>query len=158
MRAFLIPMAPKQIRLLIGGKISKVVKVNCPRGSVPFKCYVYCPSRKYQTKRAHNKAMNESGNEYSEWCGKVVAEFVSTEIKPVMQLPPLKFFEETQMGIAEYETLLSKGRSKMRVINVNDLIVYGKPKELREFRKPDGEPFDQVIGAFTPVFVPVEEK
>lgn len=157
MRAYVIAMTPRRIRLLIDGKIKKDVKINCPRGAMPFKCYVYCPIKKYNTSRSHIKAMRETGQEYDEWKGNIIAEFVCTEMRPVLRLPPLSFFDETQLSIEEYNAMKLKAASKMRTLTITDLKVYDTPVPLSGLQKTDGSTMDSLIGAFTPVFTPVEE-
>lgn len=155
MKEYLIPMPPKRLKMLVDGKITKEVKLNCPRGAVPIKCYVYCPGWKYENKRMYAHAMQDTDNEYAYWKGKVVAEFICDEIRPVPQLPPLKFFDETKLTSVEYETL-RRAPTRMRTLNIKNLNVYKNPRPLTDFTKPDGTEIDNINGAFTPVFLPVQ--
>ena len=157
MNAYIIAMTPKRIRYLLDGKIKKEVKINCPRGSVPFKCYVYCPIKKYQTKRMHNRAMSDTGNEYDEWQGKVVAEFVCTEMRPVPKLPPLNFFDETRISSEEYERYKTRSASSMRTLTITELREYIKPRSLDRYITIKGKPVDSIKGAFTNVEEDVDE-
>lgn len=151
MNAYIIAMTPKRIRYLLDGKISKEVKINCPRGSVPFKCYVYCPGKKYETQRMRNRAQVDTGNEYGEWKGKVVAEFICTEMRPVQKLPPLSFFDDTKISLEEYNRYKSKAASKMRTLTITELRELNVYLPLECFMMKDGKPVEKICGAFTSV-------
>ena len=151
MNAYIIAMSPRRIRYLLDGRIRKDVKINCPRGSVPFRCYVYCPMKRYQTRRMHNKAMSDTGNEYDDWQGKVVAEFVCTEMRPVPKLPPLSFFDETMIEQEEYERYRTRAASSMRTLTITELQEYMIPRSLDKFVTTKGATVDRIKGAFTNV-------
>ena len=151
MRAYIIPMTPKRIKLLLGRKIKKEVKTFCPITTESFKVYVYCPIRRCDSKREHMIMSRDSDGEYDNWKGKVIAEFVCDELKPVPQLPSLKFFEETRLTPEEYETYRRKQRSLMKTLRVTQLKEYAVGKPLSDFKNDLGNPVSVITGTFTKV-------
>ena len=163
MKSVLLSIQPKWCELIASGRKTVEIRKTKPKIEPPFKCYIYCtkPSKKYQTicgcmvlnsdeLYRHPKdgikygdsieLMLFDGEEYSKdnfLNGKVIGEFICDEIiniKPFGFEDVEEFEKQTCLTYDEIEKY-SKGKPVISW-HISDLVIYEKPKELREFKKP----------------------
>ena len=130
MKSVLISIQPKWCELIASGKKTVEVRKTRPKLETPFKCYIYC------TKNFYKKG---DGYFQGKYCGKVIGEFVCNGFdvfRPTgigVRFIRLNALHESCLsvkGINDY--LKSKNGYGWRI---SDLVIYDKPKELREFHK-----------------------
>lgn len=130
MKAVLISIQPKWCELIANGRKTVEVRKTKPKLETPFKVYIYCTKGEtiYLPRDIFgNNALN----------GKVAGEFVCDEIyadahfnaKTSVLLDNACL---TLMDIARYV----KPKQTAYFWHISDLVIYDKPKELSEFRKP----------------------
>ncbi len=132
MKAVLISIQPKWCELIASGKKTIEVRKTRPKIETPFKCYIY--------------ETNWAGNSY--WAyhhkgklGKVIGEFVCSEIEPYTEYELLYGMDEISNSIVEEkscvdidELLRYKGKNDFLYgWHISALKIYDKAKELGEF-------------------------
>ena len=142
MKAVLISIQPKWCELIASGKKTVEVRKTKPKIETPFKCYIYC------TKSGKNLIKGDISttiNFIAVNGGKVIGEFVCkgfTYIEAGYDTNENKHlyntaFIEHQMCIPDNELFdyLYKSRENSGGWgwHISDLVIYDKPKELREF-------------------------
>ena len=125
MKSVLISIQPKWCELIASGKKTVEARKTAPKIKTPFKVYIY----ETKDKRFENIGYCwEQGKTFVHSIGKVIGEFVCDNIaKGNSQMGSCLTMRE----INEY--------AKCREIygwHISDLVIYDKPKELREFKKP----------------------
>ena len=130
--AVLISIKPKWCELIASGKKTIEVRKTKPKLDAPFKVYIYCTQEKGFASVLKN---NERAD------GKVIGEFVCDEI--------IKYDIDVDGGClwGEAQDCLSGDEFEAYIETVNviygwhisDLLIYDKPKELREFFRFCGE-------------------
>ena len=142
MKSVLLSIQPKWCEKIASGQKTVEIRKTKPKIETPFKCYIY------QTKhREHN------GHTYSD--GKVIGEFICDEIKwhgesayivkedcikalegsclteeefhNYMGYPPVNPYQDLREALKKYE---------FYGWHISNLVIYDKPKELKEFRSP----------------------
>lgn len=119
MKAVLISIQPKWCEFIASGKKTVEVRKTKPKLEIPFKCYIYCTQGKGITDN-YRLENNDLGN------SKVIGEFVCDNIaKGTSQLGSCLSMQE----ISKY----ANGK-EIYAWHISDLVIYDKPKELREFK------------------------
>ncbi len=145
MKSVLISIQPKWCELIASGKKTVEVRKTRPKLEKPFKCYIYCtkdkkdiffPPIKKPIFRRENFVDNPMGN------GKVIGEFVCDDIGEfkVFENGSVQYWNYHNLGntCLTYEELANYiGKNKDGYgWHISDLVIYYKPRELSEFRKP----------------------
>ena len=157
MKAVLISIKPKWCELIASGRKTVEVRKTKPKIDVSFKCYIYCTQANEmlwilnQSERVFHKkiasiitAKDVGGATKAN--GKVIGEFVCDKIdywkhnweKDVMHIGDMsKLSCVPVMDLMEYlDGIYDKnGNDKyLYAWHITDLVIYDKPKELREFK------------------------
>ena len=145
-KAVLISVQPRWIEQILSGKKAVEIRKTKPKIEMPFKCYIY------QTRKPVAVSFSGTGKHISEYdktlyynnrSGKVVGEFVCDFYEIIGFVNTGKKLEGEDL-VSEYMlkdacwTLqqgfdYAKG-SRLYGWHITDLVIYDKPKELREFR------------------------
>ena len=145
MKSVLISIQPKWCELIANGKKTVEVRKTKPKLETPFKCYIYCTKGELLTRSNNNgkiyvasspkyqKALERNGN--ITLSGKVIGEFVCDAIISHCEMANADIAE--QQGCIKREWLLEyAGDKELYGWHISDLVIYDKPRELGEFRKP----------------------
>lgn len=148
-KAVLFSIKPKYCELIASGKKTIEVRKTKPKLDTPFKCYIYCTQdfANFTTKTKRSEMwIGEPINSVSKGRylgnGKVIGEFVCNAILPIsitysdpnsrIALREFPFTCLTDKEIMDY-----LGNSNIGYgLCISDLVIYDKPKELSDFRKP----------------------
>lgn len=131
-KAVLFSIKPKYCELIASGKKTIEVRKTKPKLDTPFKCYIYCTKDFYR-----------AGDGYfqGKYCGKVIGEFMCKAILPISitysdpnSRIALREFPFTCLTDKEIMDYLGNGNIGYGLC-ISDLVIYDKPKELREFKK-----------------------
>lgn len=147
MKSVLISIKPKWCELIASGKKTVEVRKTKPKIDAPFKCYIYQTNGKGQIVPMLGKS-NEHWKTLILGKGKVIGEFVCDRIDIVASI---------RSSCIDYITVNDKWDrqfSKISCLNVDELgkylgfnkdgyawhisnlVIYDKPKKLRELKKP----------------------
>ena len=131
MKAVLISIQPKWCELIASGKKTVEVRKTKPKLETPLKCYIY------ETNWHDNTYWK---NHHKGRLGKVIGEFVCDKMLESFLNNNDGWFVEkgclTQKEIDEYQG----DKAILYGWHISDLVIYDKPKELREFHPYcDGE-------------------
>lgn len=143
MKAVLISIRPKWCGLIASRKKTIEVRKTRPKIETPFKCYIYCP--KGGTLLAHSV-----DEELYVVNGKVIGEFVCDRIDIIdvidnETMTYIRVNQKADMFITQETCLKINGLQRYLDDksgygwHISDLKIYDEPKELKEFRKPDGD-------------------
>lgn len=140
MKAVLISIRPQWCELI--ARLAKTLEIrkNKPTLETPFKCYIYCTKDGFKSIflskfLSHNRYVCN---------GKVIGEFLCDDCS---QLSKAHYGYVEQHGCvskAELKEYMGLGDSELEYSDgcygwhISDLVIYDKPKELSEFRKPCG--------------------
>lgn len=80
MKSIMISIQPKWCELIANGKKTIEVRKTMPKIETPFKCYIYCTSVKSIPIKEYVKIHQTTGGKIDDWHGKVIGEFICTEI------------------------------------------------------------------------------
>ena len=144
MKAVLISIKPKWCELIASGKKTIEVRKTKPKLDTPFKCYIYETKGRTEIPTFIDK----DGHEIYQGRGHVIGEFVCDKIYEIGYdyFHPVGY--EVSMGEISREELYKKSCLSFNQIDyylnaelgygwhISDLVIYDKPKELREFCKP----------------------
>ena len=136
MKSVLISIQPKWCELIANSDKTIEVRKTKPKIDKPFKCYIYCTKDKNGWFDFEKKERID---------GKIIGEFVCDNICEYM---PYKWREGGFEGLNYmynptlcYESRLSQSeiarygnRGKVYGWHISNLVMYDKPKELREFK------------------------
>lgn len=138
MKAVLISIQPKWCELIASGEKLVEVRKTKPKIETPFKCYIYC------TQNGKNLIKDDISTTISfiaKNSGKVIGEFVCDRIHNIKLEEDFEsgasswecgyYAEEDCLSMEEFEAYLKKGFGFGW--HISDLVIYDKPKELREF-------------------------
>jgi predicted transcriptional regulator len=161
MKSILISIQPKWCELIASGKKTVEVRKTRPKIETPFKCYIY------ETKSIDKSRLvvYVDGNEpcqYYKGKGKVVGEFVCDCIEEIGFSPynhgeyickDQSFVKQSCVPFNEIFDYIADGYGYGW--HISDLVIYDKPRELSEFKKPCNKKCDkcdyidvQEIGAY----------
>lgn len=140
MKSVLLSIQPKWCELIASGKKTVEIRKTKPKIETPFKCYIYCT-----LKGCKEFFKDTLGGDVAKWNkekwadkkGKVIGEFICDEI---INIKPFGFEDVEEF---EKQTCLNSAEV-VKYLNgfygygwrISDLVIYDKPKELREFKKP----------------------
>jgi len=130
MNSVLISIKPKYCELIANGKKTIEVRKTRPKIETPFKCYIYMTkSNLVGDRKAYKDRL----------AGKVIGEFVCDCIIPISitysdpnNRIAQKEFPYTCLTDKEIMDYLGNGKRGYG-LHISDLIIYDKPKRLREF-------------------------
>ena len=136
MREVLISIQPKWCKLICSGEKTVEVRKNRPNCELPLKCYIYC------TKGKPTFTQSAFCDNVSN--GKVIGEFICDRIDKGI-LRKSEFFDsvnitydKTCVSLDEFEKYLGAkgalGEFEFYAWHITDLVVYDKPRELRDFK------------------------
>lgn len=161
-KAVLISIRPKWCEKIVNGEKTVEVRKTRPKMKTPFRCYIYCtkdaktqfwtgPRYSYADDHSHN-AFDKCGN------GKVVGEFTCDSIDTYDDDTIFSFRYEDYARWNDFdlnracmhpEDFQDYADGKwLYGWHISDLVVYGKPKELREFSRPLENCIDKVCDEF----------
>lgn len=154
MKSVLLSIQPKWCELIASGKKTVEIRKTKPKIKTPFKCYIYCTKPK--TKEPYEILEIHAVDKIRKANGKVVGEFICNEITrhgnlvfisrkeeikalegscltedefySYMNYPPVNQCQDLKEALKKYE---------FYGWHISDLVIYDKPKELREFHYPD---------------------
>ena len=136
MKAVLISIQPKWCELIAstlnpktGLKVKRIeLRKNKPGIFFPFKCYIY-QTKKVWTYDIYSRIANSQQ--------KVIGEFICDCILSHCESENLSFASNLSCVSRKEIIKYSKGKEVFGW-NISKLVIYDKPKELSEFRKPYG--------------------
>ena len=150
MKSVLISIQPKWCELIASGKKTVEVRKTKPKIETPFKCYIYCTrgdSLNYLRNSFFDNVNkfwvdNEAfGANVARANGKVIGEFVCDQIDEIGYSPEMhgKYTSDIDdihyVSCVDFEQMfdyLADGYGY--AWHISDLVIYDKPKELREFK------------------------
>lgn len=152
----LLSIQPKWCELIASGEKTVEIRKTKPKLKTPFKCYIYCTKPK--TTNPHEIIEIHSEGKIHKANGKVIGEFICDNIKwngnsayvireecikalegscltkdefySYMDYPPLNPYQDLKEAVKKYQ---------FYGWHISDLVIYAKPKDLREFKKPCNE-------------------
>ncbi len=150
MKSVLISIQPKWCELIASGKKILEVRKTRPNIKTPFKCYIYC------TLSGSNEFFKEDcSGDIAEWNrskmaskkGKVIGEFVCNEIVGLCNVATDNWkcltgnMHEQHKNIVTKKACLTENElhkyahgRQCYAWHISNLIIYDKPKELKEFK------------------------
>lgn len=151
MKAVLISIQPKWCELIASGKKTVEVRKTKPKIETPFKCYIYCTQGNGYLESVNGKVQKLNyleldlnvDNYVYELNGKVIGEFVCDKIiklnyscgsyrcEGLDRVENDRIASASQLSLYDMKNYLTcKGGYAW---HISDLVIYDKPKELREF-------------------------
>ena len=172
MKAVMKSVSPRICEKVANGDCTILVSKTAPKCEVPFKGYIYCTNAKpYLYKEANppfelfldSELYKGKGYDDRLFSGKVIGEFICDKVDKII---PLRHTYYNYIGlpianVIEYgiwnddlaQMCLKKkeidnyGKGKMLYgWHISDLKIYGKPKELSEFKTPPCEKSEKACG------------
>ena len=136
MKAVLISVQPKWCELIASGKKTVEVRKTKPKIEMPFKCYIYC------TQNGKNLIKDDISTTISfiaKNSGKVIGEFVCDRIRCEKEVADglVDIVLEKTSCVSARELVEYANGNELYSWHISDLVIYDKPKELREFRSYD---------------------
>lgn len=132
MKSVLISIQPKWCELIASGKKTVEVRKTKPKLETPFKVYIYCTQGTLADLGIIGKTMYEKRM-------KVIGEFVCDRIVKFENSWYDLAFDETSdlscVGLGELAKYLGENEYGYGW-HILDLVIYDKPRELSEFKKP----------------------
>lgn len=148
MKAVLISIQPKWVEKIANGEKTIEVRKTAPKCEVPFKGYIYCTKAK-EDKYILERHDHETGK-ISRMDSKVIGEFVCDKViktcgwrlrGDTQQCAKRTTDEETfpELACLTIDEIVKYAGSENREVcglQISDLKIYDKPKELSEFKRP----------------------
>jgi predicted transcriptional regulator len=141
--AIMISIKPEYCEKILNGEKTIEIRKSIPKCDLPQKVYIYCTNSgeilrefKYLNGRSNERGFyiaSRGRNNPSNWNGKVIAEF---NLKEYDTFKEIDFISLKQACLTQEEI---ENYSNGKIVfgwHIDDLVVYDKPKELGEFRKP----------------------
>lgn len=140
----MISIQPKWCKLITNGKKTIEVRKTKPKIETPFKVYIYCTM---QGSNEFFQSLKNRLGEYealSKWNrekwglkkGKVIGEFICDKITDCRKYSRTSFFTLSCMSLKEWMKYTEGHKGTVWAWHISDLVIYDKPKELREFISP----------------------
>ena len=145
MKAVMLSIRPKWCELIASGRKTVEVRKTRPKIPTPFKCYIYCTKFKYGEILCFPQYKT----------GKVIGEFVCDDIEEYLYdyctHPEIGMdydcgdswweidkedLERACMTYEQFKEYAMPNTDCMFGWHISDLVIYEKPRELGEFRKP----------------------
>lgn len=139
MKSVLISIQPEWCELIANGKKTVEVRKSRPKLETPFKCYIYCTNdRKYMLDKSESGKIYINGNIYRDFPmglnSKVIGEFVCDCIEEVKKNEVFNadaLYSQSCLTTDEFLNYI--GNKTAYCWHISDLVIYDKPKELKEF-------------------------
>ena len=137
MKSVLISTSPENCELIASGKKTVEVRKTRPKLETPFKCYIYeTKDKKFEYIGFHYA---NGRKDVIHHIGKVIGEYVCdkvVEFENSMYEPA--FYETSVLSCVDFEELglYLGGKEFGYSWHISDILIYDKPRELSEFRKP----------------------
>ena len=142
MKAVLISIQPNPCEFIASGKKTVEVRKTKPKIETPFKCYIYCTKSE---KNLIKGDISTTINFIAVNGGKVIGEFVCDKIFTIRYrcgsyrcegmtvLENDRVASASQLSLYDMRNYLSCNGGY--AWHISDLVIYDKPKELREFKR-----------------------
>ena len=130
MKSVLLSIHPKWCELIASGEKTVEVRKTKPKIEPPFKCYIYETKGKTDT-----PFMDEDGHLDFHGRGQVIGEFVCDDII-YAGLGNYRIFKTSETQIEPLDLLDYADDKRVYGWHISHLVIYDKPKDLREFKKP----------------------
>ena len=155
MKSVLISIQPKWCELIANGKKTVEVRKTRPKIETPFKCYVYCTKNRdmlwvlkkseriYTDKIASIINAKDVGGA-TKVNGKVIGEFVCDTFITDRTFGHDALFNAAAC-LSDADAAFYCLNKEMYGWHISDLVIYDKPKELREFCRYDNT-YDNAFG------------
>lgn len=145
-KAILISIRPQWVEKIINGDKTIEVRRTAPKLEMPFKCYFYMTKTKERCRFwEYMTAYQNSKGEILDGSQKVIGEFVCDKVSRYgdyegkIDSPYFITPEQLKQTCLTYGKFKEYGRNDILYgWHISDLVIYDKPKELGEFRKPCG--------------------
>ena len=126
----MISIQPKWCELIVNGKKTIEVRKTKPKLETPFKVYIY-ETKGYDTLlgKGKPKKLCVSG-------GRVIGEFICDKIIDCRDIHGQAFFTLSCMSLKEWMKYTEGHKGTLWAWHISNLVIYDKPRELGEFRKP----------------------
>ena len=140
MKSVLISIQPKWCELIAAGEKTVEVRKTKPKLETPFKVYIYCTKGKFEPSEylRNNLHYDDSTIRVCEGQGKVIGEFVCdcmTSLKADNMIQA--YYNNTkETCLTDEEIKQYANNGKLFYWHISDLVIYDKPRELSEFKKP----------------------
>ena len=134
-KAVLISIRPKWCELIASGEKTIEVRKTAPKIETPFKFYIYCtkPSFPHEDFLVFDAEKNKVKAFYGG--GKIIGEFVCDRSAEIHMADERYDFDVPKMTCLKYEEMEAYlGRKNGYGWHISDLVIYDRPKELKEFR------------------------
>jgi predicted transcriptional regulator len=142
MKSVLISIQPKWCEFIASGKKTVEVRKTKPKLEVPFKCYIYCTKdNTFAEKTLRGFDNNGKAIYFKANKGKVIGEFVCDKIDYIgwisnpAKLDWKNYYDKNSCLTSSQLYDYSNGGCYYEW-HISDLVIYDKPKELSEFKKP----------------------
>lgn len=139
MKAVMKSVSPRICEKVANGDCTILVSKTATKCGVPFKAYIYCT---FPKKPAYTLWLNRGTENKFLADGKVIGEFICDRIDEIYQCNSGWVKENACISKDEFFDYLGIPRGthfgydkKAYAWHISDLKIYGKPKELSEFRK-----------------------
>ena len=139
-KAVLISIKPKWCELIASGKKLVEVRKTKPKLETPFKCYIYQTKMKWLFNLLRKAGFDNLADKLLMGLGKVIGEFVCDEIFPIrvfengsIQDYMCHRMERSCVPYDDIANYIGNDHTGYGW-HISDLVIYDKPKELREFR------------------------
>ena len=131
-KAVLFSIKPKYCELIASGKKTVEVRKTKPKLDTPFKCYIYETKALYKPNGCNHLFKGE---------GKVIGEFVCDNIIKFAADKKADNIKLSNMGLLSCLSSLelenyAGDKYYLYGFHISDLVIYDKPRELSDFRKP----------------------
>ena len=142
MKSVLISIQPKWCELIVNGKKTVEVRKTRPKFETPFKVYIYCTngdSLNYLKVGSLNPKFwidnNAYGANVARANGKVIGEFVCDWIRCEKEVADglIDIVLERTSCVSARELVEYANGKVLYSWHISDLVIYDKPRELREF-------------------------
>lgn len=135
MKSVLISIQPKWCELFASGKKTVEVRKTRPKIEAPFKVYIYM-TKAYDTLFGNGKPKKLCVDG-----GKVIGEFVCDSMTSLKADNVIQaYYNNTkETCLTDKEIMQYANNGKLYYWHISDLVIYDKPRELREFRVIDNE-------------------
>lgn len=151
MKSILMSIKPKYCDLIASGNKTIEVRKTKPKVKTPFNCYIYeCKGKEIFKSMEIPKGYGEGYIDFYEFegRGKIIGEFVCDEIQILFNtngnpknymkdiLPNI--LKKSQLSYDEFSRYVGSRASRNNIYgwHISNLVIYDKPKDLSEFRKP----------------------
>ena len=132
-KAVLVSIHPEWCELIANGKKTVEVRKTRPKLDTPFKCYIYCTAGNLSYPLKNGMVCHNSGGKV------VIGEFVCDNIR-CFDVPYPAFQKNMDKSILEQSCLTYwqlhryAYHDALYGWHISDLVIYDRPKELREFK------------------------